>query len=194
MSLASKEIISNLDFPHVITEHSIMSGEDESSVLFSYRAGHTAAKVKVLKGRATEEDEAIFAPVRKLASELSSADVLIIATPMWNFSLPYVLKQYIDIAVQPGINLYMDPEPDRKRHLVVISSSALAYGGNGQEEGPRDYLRPYLNDLFRMVGFDPVQTDVKIEGTSSKSREESVRLARTLAMSAAEDLNRSFAE
>jgi putative NADPH-quinone reductase len=24
---------------------------------------------------------------------------------MWNYSVPYVLKQYIDTVVQPGINL-----------------------------------------------------------------------------------------
>ena len=30
---------------------------------------------------------------------------VLIGTPMWNYSVPYVLKQYIDTIVQPGINL-----------------------------------------------------------------------------------------
>ena len=30
-----------------------------------------------------------------------SADAYLISTPMWNFSIPYTLKQYIDTIVQP---------------------------------------------------------------------------------------------
>ncbi len=30
-----------------------------------------------------------------------AADTYLISTPMWNFSIPYVLKHYIDIIVQP---------------------------------------------------------------------------------------------
>ncbi len=30
---------------------------------------------------------------------------MLVATPMWNYTVPYVLKQYLDILVQPGINL-----------------------------------------------------------------------------------------
>jgi hypothetical protein len=30
---------------------------------------------------------------------------VLVATPMWNYTVPYVLKQYLDILVQPGINL-----------------------------------------------------------------------------------------
>ncbi|MEW6709800.1 MAG: NAD(P)H-dependent oxidoreductase, partial [Candidatus Riflebacteria bacterium] len=31
-----------------------------------------------------------------------AADIVIVSTPMWNFSLPYRLKHYIDIIAQPG--------------------------------------------------------------------------------------------
>src|SRR5579872_5723941 len=30
-----------------------------------------------------------------------STDLFLISTPMWNFSIPYMLKQYIDLIVQP---------------------------------------------------------------------------------------------
>ena len=44
-----------------------------------------------------------------MAEELNSSPLLVISTPMWNFSFPYVLKQYVDIAVQPGINFLERP-------------------------------------------------------------------------------------
>lgn len=30
-----------------------------------------------------------------------TADLFLISTPMWNFSIPYMLKHYIDLIVQP---------------------------------------------------------------------------------------------
>ena len=47
-------------------------------------------------------DENLFQPIRELAEELNNNNILVISTPMWNLTVPYVLKQYIDIVVQPG--------------------------------------------------------------------------------------------
>ena len=47
-------------------------------------------------------DESLFQPIRELAEELNNNNILVISTPMWNLTVPYVLKQYIDIVVQPG--------------------------------------------------------------------------------------------
>ena len=60
-----------------------------------------------------------FAPVMTAAEEVNKMDIVLIgsflshhhgiafsnaATPMWNYSVPYPLKQWIDTVVQPGIN------------------------------------------------------------------------------------------
>ena len=64
-----------------------------------------------------------FAPVMTAAEEVNRMDIVLIgdnifflhiinkfskymppATPMWNYSVPYPLKQWIDTVVQPGIN------------------------------------------------------------------------------------------
>ena len=36
-----------------------------------------------------------FNPVLEAAESLNTVDIVVIATPMWNYSIPYVLKQYI---------------------------------------------------------------------------------------------------
>ena len=48
------------------------------------------------------DDENLFEPIRALAEELNRNNILVISTPMWNLTVPYVVKQYIDIVVQPG--------------------------------------------------------------------------------------------
>ena len=55
-----------------------------------------------MDGKGNEEDYKTFEPVNKLASELNDTDLLILSTPLWNMALPYVMKQYIDIVIQPG--------------------------------------------------------------------------------------------
>ena len=58
--------------------------------------------MRLLKGNGSDEDDRLFAPVMEMAEELNRAQILIISCPMWNFSFPYVVKQFIDIALQPG--------------------------------------------------------------------------------------------
>ncbi len=49
----------------------------------------------------TEEDLTAWRAAETLIAEFKSADKYVMAIPMWNFSIPYRLKQYIDILVQP---------------------------------------------------------------------------------------------
>lgn len=42
-----------------------------------------------------------------------SADAYPVSTPMWNFNIPYVFKQYIDIIAQP-----MDMGPERQKKMI----------------------------------------------------------------------------
>lgn len=39
--------------------------------------------------------------VERCINQFLSADSYLISTPMWNFSVPYELKHYIDVIVQP---------------------------------------------------------------------------------------------
>ena len=68
-----------------------------------YNLQHTGAKFRLMRNVGEKGDENLFAPIRSLAEELNNNNVLVISTPMWNLSVPYVLKQYIDIVIQPGI-------------------------------------------------------------------------------------------
>lgn len=122
----------------------------------------------------------------QMAEELNRASVLVIASPMWNFSFPYVLKQYVDIAVQPGINFLESPERPltADKTLVVVSSSGGSYGA----ANPRDHLHTYLRDIFGMVGFTR-QRELRIQGAAQKPREVLLSESRQRALDIAHEIN-----
>jgi FMN-dependent NADH-azoreductase len=55
---------------------------------------------------------------------LKSADAYLISVPMWNFSIPYMLKHYIDIVIQP-----MDMGPERQRQKIEEAQAAAKKTG-----------------------------------------------------------------
>ena len=68
----------------------------------NYNLQHIGAKFRLMRDIGETEDENLFEPIRALAEELNRNNILVISTPMWNLTVPYVVKQYIDIVVQPG--------------------------------------------------------------------------------------------
>lgn len=90
---------------------------------------------------------------------LQSADLLLISSPMWNFSVPYVLKQYIDLIVQPRHTFSFEPETG---YTGLISGKpavlALSRAGEYPEEpGTPDHQSTYLELVLGFVGFGPVR-------------------------------------
>jgi FMN-dependent NADH-azoreductase len=66
-----------------------------------------------------------------MTNEFKSADKYVLATPMWNFSIPYRLKQYIDIIVQPGLTFSVDSTGNYKG-LVTGKPVFISYARGGE--------------------------------------------------------------
>ena len=57
------------------------------------------AKYARINGRAfTDSQRDAFAVAERIAVRLALADRVLISTPMWNFSIPYKLKQWLDVS------------------------------------------------------------------------------------------------
>jgi FMN-dependent NADH-azoreductase len=105
-----------------------------------------------------------------LISEVVDADVLLIATPMYNFSVPSALKAWIDQVVRIGHTFSYDGKgfagllPGRRAFIMV------AYGAGGYLDGgpfaAADFLQPYLRFLLGFLGISDV-TFVAIEHTTA---------------------------
>ena len=102
-----------------------------------------------------------WAQIEVLITHFLSADIYLISTPMWNFSIPYVLKYYIDSIVQPGY-LYKYNEQGQPvpltlgKKMVCITSR----GGDYSEHSPfhaYDFQETYLRAIFGFVGITDMQ-------------------------------------
>lgn len=88
-----------------------------------------------------------------------SADGYLISTPMWNFSIPYALKHYIDVIVQPKYLFRYTADGVeglvKNRKMVVIASR----GGDYRPGSPfhsYDFQEPYLRAVFGFVGITDI--------------------------------------
>lgn len=83
------------------------------------------------------------------------ADVYLVSAPMWNFSIPYVLKQYIDLIVQPGYLFKYGPKgPEglaKGKKMVVVTTRGGDYGPDSPFKA-MDFQEPYLKGVFGFVG------------------------------------------
>lgn len=100
-----------------------------------------------------------------LMSEIQEADVYVIGAPMYNFSVPAVLKAYIDTIVRPGLTFsYTSGIPKgllTNKKLFVITAS----GGDYSKEPMKnmDFVEPYLRAVFGFLGVTDV-TFIKSHG------------------------------
>jgi len=120
------------------------------------------AKYARMNGKAfTDSQRDAFAVAERIAVRLALADRVLISTPMWNFSIPYKLKQWFDVIVQPGLTFRFDPaqgyQPllnDRPTLVIVASGSDFITGMN---RGRTDMATPYLHEALRFIGIGNVR-------------------------------------
>jgi FMN-dependent NADH-azoreductase len=100
-----------------------------------------------------------------LVAELQEADVLVIGAPMYNFSIPAVLKAWIDMIARARLTFrYTENGVEGllkgKKAYVVVPSGGVPVGT------PVDFATPYLRHALGFVGI----TDVEFIGAQGADR------------------------
>lgn len=120
-----------------------------------------------------------------------TASAYLISTPMWNFTIPYTLKQYLDILIQPSyLFRFVKGRVEgllTGRRLVVIASSGGAYGD--AETRAADHVESYLRTVFGFVGVTDMRF-IKVEsldGVSKQREQAAVEVAQERARSLADE-------
>jgi FMN-dependent NADH-azoreductase len=152
------------------------------------------AKYTILHGKQhTPEELQAWKAVEAIIAEFKAADKYVFAVPMWNFGIPYRLKQYIDILVQPGYTFSYDPTTGYTG-LVTGKPVFVAYarGGEYPEGTPDeayDFQKKYLELILGFMGLTGVKS-VVVEPTlmggpdvAAKKQAEVVAKAKALAAS-----------
>lgn len=88
-----------------------------------------------------------------------AADAYLVSAPMWNFGIPYRLKQYIDIILQPKyLFRYTPTGPEglvKGRKMAVVTSRGGDYSA-GSPFRAYDFQEPYLRAAFGFAGITDI--------------------------------------
>lgn len=92
----------------------------------------------------------------ELVGELAAADTIVIGAPIYNFSLPAVLKAWIDLTARARLTFrYTEKGPEGllkgKKAYVVVPSGGVPVGS------PVDFATPYLRHALGFVGITEVE-------------------------------------
>ncbi|MCU1470896.1 MAG: azoR1 2 [Glaciihabitans sp.] len=110
-----------------------------------------AAVVAGFLPESMRDSEQVDAMLRReeLIEELLASDIVLISTPMYNWSIPSTLKAWIDQVLVNGRTLSFDgsPSPMAGRPATVVAS----YGGGYSPGAPMEkanHCGPYLETVF----------------------------------------------
>jgi FMN-dependent NADH-azoreductase len=115
--------------------------------------------------RLTQEQAEAWARIRTFAARFLAADALVLAVPLWNFSIPYKLKHLIDIVSQKDLLFSFDGQKFegllRGRKALLICARGLDYAPTTDTPaGSYDFQKPYLEMWLRYIGISNVATVV----------------------------------
>jgi FMN-dependent NADH-azoreductase len=99
----------------------------------------------------TDADSKTLALSDSLIDEIKQADTLVIGAPVYNFSVPAVLKAWIDQVCRIGVTFKYTPDGpvgllSGKRVIIVIASGGTPVGSD------IDYASGYLKHIMGFIG------------------------------------------
>ncbi|MEK2066473.1 FMN-dependent NADH-azoreductase [Vibrio parahaemolyticus] len=110
--------------------------------------------------RATEdlsqEQQAVVDLSDTLIEEVKAADTLVIAAPMYNFTIPTQLKNWIDLIARAGVTFKYTENGvqgliEGKKAIVVTTRGGI------HKDSPTDNVTPYLRTVLGFVGITDME-------------------------------------
>jgi FMN-dependent NADH-azoreductase len=155
-----------------VEAYKVNHSEDEVEIIDVFKAAiirfdglAVQAKYTILHGKShTKREAQAWKKVEAVIEHFKSADKYVLATAMWNFGIPYRLKQYIDILVQPGYTFSYSPASGyqglvKAKPLMAIYARGGEYKtGTGGEAF--DMQKKYIELIFGFMGFENIKSIV----------------------------------
>jgi FMN-dependent NADH-azoreductase len=128
----------------------------------SMAGANVEAKYTLMVGQPIDPDHAdSWREIEAMIDHFKSADAYVISAPMWNLSIPYALKYYIDCIVQPG---YAFTYNERGQVVPLVHGKKMicvtSRGGDYSANSPMnafDFQVPYLRAIFGFIGITDIE-------------------------------------
>ena len=139
-----------------------------------YFSGRSAVVSAQARANLTLQEQQEVQRIEDLCNQFCSADLYILAAPMWSLSFPAPVKQYVDCIVQAGKTIeFENNKPkglldDRPRSFVYVQASGAAIPW---------MIRPalnkglnYVHDIIRFIGIQNFE-ELLVDGTGNTENE-----------------------
>ena len=113
----------------------------------------------------------------KLIEELRGAEIVVLATPMYNFGVPSCFKAWIDRITRPGITFMYTNEgsvgllDSRPVHIICTRGGFYC-------EGNEDYQTMYLRKVLSFIGLNDIRF-IYAEGLNTEDKTRFLHEAKT---------------
>ena len=161
---ASREVLSAIN-------EDVLNIWDEK--LPEFDAASIGAKYKAIKHEPmTEAESRTWNRILELIGRFQRADRIVLGLPMWNFSIPYKLKQLIDLTAQRNYLFTYDGK-EYGPSLNIAKALVVYTRGSEYREGTPippsfDHQAPYIDFWLRMIGVREIQS-VVVDNAWNKS-------------------------
>jgi FMN-dependent NADH-azoreductase len=130
------------------------------------------ANIKPVADR-TRRDHEVLNASDAYIHELRQADVIVLGTPMYNWSVPSTLKAYIDQVMRFNETFTIDPTNPanpyvglfQNKSLVLLVARGLHDYETGEHNASLNFQTTYLKTVFNIMGIDDIQI-IAVNGTS----------------------------
>jgi FMN-dependent NADH-azoreductase len=129
-------------------------------------SSETLAALGKTPDQRTRDEQAAVAFADTLIAEAEAADTIVIAAPMYNFTIPTTLKAWIDHLARAGRTFrYTAQGPEgllKNKKVVVVVSRGGFYTG-GSPAAAMNHQEPYLRTVLGFLGLTDVSF-IEVEG------------------------------
>lgn len=98
----------------------------------------------------SSQDRAVLAQSDALSAELDRADILVVAMPVYNFSVPTSFRAWVDLVCRDNVDgasaTTLDKRAHNKRAVVVLTSNHTTAGAGD------DFATGYATFILRFLG------------------------------------------
>jgi FMN-dependent NADH-azoreductase len=146
--------------------------------------GAIGAKYKAVKHQAmTEAESSVWERIQSLIQRFQNADRIVLGTPMWNFGLPYKLKQLIDLVAQRNYLFAYDgkqygPLLNVPKAVVVCTRGSRFLEGTPIPPSRFDYQTTYLDFWLQLVGVQSLRSVIVDNAWNHDRQQSEVSLAK----------------
>lgn len=170
------------EYPGVVCDEIDLYKDHIPRLKAQYFISRSALPDEADRQKFTSEEQEEIRTIEALCDRFKSADITVLACPMWSMSFPSVVKEFLDCIILTGRTVeFRNDHPhgmlkDRQRTFIYVQSSGASLPF---------FLRPmmnrggsYLRSVMRFLGITEY-FELLVDGTGAdeKSRQAAVRSA-----------------